>query len=362
MAPDSLRRLFLGALVVLCLAPGLDAQRGRAGRRPPAGGKQAQAKAGTRPGQQSPAAGKPRAAKPDASQTGGPGPAAPTLSEADLVTGAADLARELEEAQRYALHQHFPVLDLDGNGWLSLREAEITLSVERAEYQLLDADHDGRLLEAELLPQKDRILARLGALHPRQPIVVLPPPGPEEVAEAPTPPEEPPAPRVPRFYPAPVHLLAQHDADHSGGLATDEVVALLAEIRLQLSADMVVGQMDQDDSGQLEAGELWPLCFLVARHLPPPTPSSEVDPDAPTDSPAGTEPETLEATSPPLQGRTHFARLDPSADGAIDDTDLRALQSPARLGVRVEAVLSALDENGDGRLSEAEFRRAMGLR
>lgn len=359
MAPDCFRRrLFLVGLVLLGLAPALEAQRG--GKRPRrGGGKPAPQQPFFAPVKPPPKAG----AKPAA-----PVASVPTLSEADLVTGAADLARETDEAQRLALHQHFQVCDLDGNGWLSLREAEMTLSLGRAEYQRLDADRDGRLPEAELEPHKAQVLARLGALHPDEPILVVPEAdapgdargeGTDEVRPAEAEPE-PEAPGARRMYPAPVHLLARYDADRTGGLAIPEVAGLFSEVSLGLSADMVVAQMDLDESGELEARELLPLCFLVARNLPEPLRPPEPEPPAP-DEAAGDAPDPVEAAVPALEARTHFARLDPSGDGAIDDTDLRALQSPARLGIRVEAVLSALDADGDGRLSEPEFRRAMGL-
>lgn len=361
MAPDCFRRrLFLLGFVLLLLAPGLEAQRGkRGGKRPPGGAKGAK---------QDPLAPFFAPVKPDAKgekKPSAPLTSVPTLSEADLVTGVADLTREREEAERLALHQHFAVCDLDGNGWLSLREAEITLSLGRNEYQRLDADRDGRLLEAELEPHKKQILARLGALHPDEPLLVAPgTTAPGATAEEPLEPDpadaEAEGPETRRMYPAPVHLLARYDLDRTGGLAPAEVTALFSEVSLGLSAEMVVAQMDTDESTELESRELVPLCFLVARHLPGPLRPPEPEPTTPVEL-AREEPAPLQAVAPALEARTHFARLDPSGDGAVDDTDLRALQSPARLGIRVEAVLSALDGNGDGRLSEDEFRRAMGL-
>ena len=116
-----------------------------------------------------------------------------------------------------------------------------------------------------------------------------------------------------------------------------------------------VAQMDPDDSGQLESGELSAIAWLVSRHVP----------EALRTQPAPAEP-APEGSGPPLPAEpralvpTHFARLDPGHDGFIDETDLRALQSPSRLDLRFRALLSAMDKDGDGRLSEAEFQASMG--
>ena len=61
-----------------------------------------------------------------------------------------------------------------------------------------------------------------------------------------------------------------------------------------------------------------------------------------------------------LPGPTpHFRRLDPGNDGFVDVNDLRDLLAPARISVRASAVVSALDQDGDGLLSEAEFLGAL---
>jgi Ca2+-binding EF-hand superfamily protein len=305
-------------------------------------------------------AGPPKAKVPPKPEPPKPDP----MKEADQVTAAADHLSELELALAEVLREHFRVCDLDSSGWLSLRECEVTLSLERAEFRRMDRNQDGRLDEAEFSAEGELLLARLGAV----PVEAAPRTGgAEPPLESPV--EEPagavPAPLAPepRAPPAkasepgsmavrPADLLGRYDADASEGIDAPEIEQLFGETGLVLSPELVIAQMDTDDSGELEVPELAAIAWLASKYMP--------ESLRPAPAVAGAvQPERPRARAALLP--THFTRLDPGRDGFIDEADLRALQSPARLDLRFRALLSAMDRDGDGRLSEAEFRASMGV-
>jgi Ca2+-binding EF-hand superfamily protein len=290
------------------------------------------------------------------------------MKEADQVTAAADHRAAIEEAQAQLLAEHFRVCDLDASGWLSLREVEVTLSFDRGDFRRMDASQDGRLDAREFALQGEQLLARLGAA----PVILVkesqeePPSDPHAEPPPEAAPEEPAAlePTVPLGTESgselgsmpvrPRDLLARYDTDQSGGIDASEVQKLFLEAGLVLSSDLVVAQMDPDDSGQLEGDELVAIAWIVSRNVP----EALRPPPAPP-APAG-EPEHSEPPASAARVPTHFGLLDPGADGFIDEADLRALQSPSRLDLRFRVLLSAMDQDGDGRLSPAEFQASMG--
>ena len=391
MGPERMRRSAGVLLALLCLVSALEAQ-GRKGKRrapqhPPAdspkgdkgGGENApfppylqggQTKAPTAPGGKGGAKAGGKAGK--AGAPGAAAPAGPPVQEADRVTATADLLAAREVELERELKEHFKLCDLDGNGWISLREAEVTLSYGRADYRRVDEDQDGRIAPAEFARHGDELLTRLGAAPPPAPETSEParepPATPDaETAEPEPTPAEAPAPALSAaeakgLFPRPQDLLRRYDADASKGLDTAEITRLCSELGQTLSPELVVEQMDPNENGQLEARELGNLCWIVSQHLPEAMRPALTPPPAPEPEPA---PEVAAADEKPhgdarSRALTHFRRLDASEDGVLDETDLRALQSPARLDVRLEAVLSALDANGDGHLTEDEFHASMG--
>lgn len=306
-------------------------------------------------------------AKPAASKPPDP------LAEADAVTGMADHHARMAAAEEQLLQEYFQLCDLDENGWISLREAQGALALERTEYRRVDANQDGRLDAGEFARERRSLLARLGALPEAEPPVTerepaLGPEPPPTTTLAPAPDPAAANPTLPALRSEfgamtvkPGAFLRRFDADQSGGVSGAELEAALAQGGLALSAAQALEVLDRNDSRQLEAGELFPFAWLASKARPAPTAPAETEPTPP---PAGTEvAQPLAKARPPGPGGgSHFSRLDPNADDHIDEADLRALQSPARLDLRLRAVLSALDRDGDGRLSEAEFRAAMGDR
>lgn len=398
MAREWLRPLLLTAALAL-LAVGSEAQgrRGRGGRAGRAGAGRANRGAASAPAAPKPERSEPlppltipgfpsatgaKGAKQPAQPAAGRNPKAgaktpakePTkaakpldpMKAADLVTAAADHAAAQDEANALLAREHFGVCDLDGNGWLSLRETEVTLALTRDEYRRADANQDGRLDLAEFEGEQELVLARLGARPPLAKPETTPEPlrGPlADPLPASSAPSLPPAARAQatnkrraarsdsafgKLLVRPVDLLRRYDLDHSKGIGTTEIEKLFNELGLAFSAEMVMAQMDPNASGELGLRELTPLAWLASKNLP-----ESLRPDS---APTGEPEPASESVSPP---RTHFDLLDPGHDEFIDEADLRALQANVRLEVRLRAVLSALDGDGDGRLSEAEFRASM---
>jgi Ca2+-binding EF-hand superfamily protein len=284
---------------------------------------------------------------------------------------AAKKLRQREKEREREVRAHFEICDLDASSWISYREAEVTLGIEKSEFRLYDEDQDGRISPVEFRDRYQTILGLLGAVRPP----VRPDSGievvePEEgVLEDPGDPFEPvakPDLAFPEVFPSPGDLLEIYDRDRNGGLAESELEALFRDIGGVLSADVVARQMDPDLSGELELSELGPLSMLVSRRLPEPVTgraASEVPVlhelysiTLPRKQPLGAPP------APPriLGPVTQFRRLDLWNDGFIDADDLRQLLSPARVNVRPTAIVAALDLNGDGRLDQAEFLACVG--
>jgi len=384
----SCARLLLGLLALATLGTAVEAQgkRGK-GKRPPAAGKANPGGGGGGGGNLLPGldAPTPQGKKPTGPKGKGKAPAkgaaaakpaAPPdpMKEADRVAAEAEARRALESAEDRRLRELFVLCDLDHNGWLSLREAELVLSFDRAEYRRADLDQDGRLVQKELASQKTLVFARLGAPPEPEPSPSPPAPeapapaAPESATAAPTPAAEVPlAPRararealaLPGVFPRPSDLLQRYDQDASQALDAAEVERLLVDLGLDLSAPLLVAQMDPDKSGALAAVELLPLSLLASKHMPEALrPNARKAQAAP---PVASAPPAKEAPARPsaLAAMTPFGRLDRDHDGFISEQDLRSMEGLARLDARVGVLLAALDGDGDRRLSRDEFERAM---
>jgi Ca2+-binding EF-hand superfamily protein len=390
--------LFLLALTSLALAP--DAQGKKGGKKGGKGGGAPKA-AGKRPGAgkpapmipgfDAPAGGAPKkpagpqGKKPAAgkgAKGSGKKPAVASLdpmTEADRVAEEARARAELESADEKRLKELFQLCDLDQNGWISLREAELVLSFDRSEYRRADSDQDGRLVAREYSAQKTLVFARLGAPPPPAaqekpaPESAAAPQAPDELPTEPTPAktraaqkETRPGARaraaaqaLPGVFPRPSDLLQRYDQDQSQSLGTEEVERLLVDLGLEFSAPLVVAQMDPDQSGALEPLELGPLSLLASRHMP-----ESLKPTPPTASPAEVVATPEEPAKPAKRGSTldamtPFGRLDRDKDGFVGESDLAAMQGVARTDARLGALLSALDQDGDRKVSRAEFEQAM---
>ena len=272
--------------------------------------------------------------------------------------------REAEAARRIEQERaaHFRICDSDRNGWISWREAEFALLMDREEYWLYDKNADGKIDPAEFEARYAAVLAQVGGLP------VLREELQAKIREA-EPPELTPIESKPdaKHYLAPADLVLAYDADENDGLDLIEITQMFHALAVDLSPDVALSQMDRNNTGTLELGELGPLTRIMGERLlpgdeaPRELDDSEVFSRLYSSSRPRLQPEGAAPLPPLIPGPvSHFRRLDVDDDGFIDAVDLQLLISPSRIDVRPTAVLAALDRDGDGRLDESEFLRSVG--
>ena len=231
-------------------------------------------------------------------------------------------------------------MDLDGNGWLSLREVAAGLGFDRGRFRVFDIDHDGRFDFDEYKSFYVREVA--AGYTPAEPRTTL---GARKETQ--------------RRDPTQLRVAFDHDLD--GALDLREFAALLTEYG-QKGVDARAAFQNADSNGdqRLDVKELG----RVASFLDPivQSVSGAAQPMA-RDLAAlfGTRVERGTAALPPLiQGPVPlFWRLDLDGDGYIEDEDLGVLQGTTHLPISVRAVRSALDRDGDGKLSALELAQAL---
>ncbi|HED64765.1 MAG TPA: hypothetical protein ENJ09_04330 [Planctomycetes bacterium] len=341
-------------------------------------------------------------------------------SAEELAREAEEHDRQLREELEATAHERCRACDLDGNGWLSYREVQAMLGVSKSDFLEFDTNQDGRWTLAEFLGRDASMLDLLGsasapiptaeelarrreelarplprsteigarsagpaasarressppidpapraepAAAPEGDSGESPPASTLDTARSPAPGPHRPAPRssrprptIPaglRLYPSPGQLLALYDQDQSGGLAVAEVDVIVERIGNELSSALIVQQTDQNESGELELPELGALAFFVSERLSPEI-RQDVEELSRTTPGTGADDESAAAAGP-------FARLDHDHDGRITARDLRALAGGISPVIRIEAVIAALDRNGDGGIDPREFRLALTVR
>jgi len=337
---------FLLLLLALCLiAPGADAQRGKKKKTPLP---------------------RPPVEDPNPERT------------AELARIAAEREAERRAEIERDVPLHFRLCDLDESGWVSFREAEVTLGIDKDEFRRSDGDGDGRIGLTEFASRYQRMLDLLGPIHapvptteelerravaggsdaPFDPRLAVVPDSPvrrepttvELVERTPVEVEKQPRPKRPRptgaaaLFPSPGQLLALYDADQSNGLSLQEVRTIVLLLGDDLSPELILQQTDRDETGELEMRELAPLAYFASKRMP-------VD---------ASPPEPVQASTLPQRATPGFSRLDVNADGLVEATDLMRLLDGTRTVVRLSTVIAVLDRDGDGGLSDAEFRAALG--
>ena len=335
----SVQRLLIPGIALGCLL--LAASSSRAQSLSPQGQNTASQGAARKPGSQ-----KPKKAQEKKRET-----------EADRVVEDSELQARLAAERERLLEEHFLVCDLDENGWISFREATTILGISRKEFRRYDTDGDGDIDSEEFRERARTILGLLGAL-------------PSPKSEPPADSSQPAAKKRSKRPPAieVETLLERFDGDASGSLDPQELRKLFELTEADLSSALISERMDPNGSGALEANELRPLATLMTElRLELPLAATLADDPEGTNfedlyrpARAPERPSSLTSGPPRLEGPlSHFRRLDLWNDGYIDENDLRQLIAPARVEVRVAAILSALDTDGDNRLSEDEFRTAL---
>ncbi len=196
---------------------------------------------------------------------------------------------ELERAKVY-----FRASDRDGNGWISLAEAQAALELDRRRFSQFDRNQDGRITPGEFERAYRKTWERIGAFKP--PIVepgsegerllaelagraaeegapagegeeedlghdVLPPeerarsiaelfgrPEPRDLGE-----DAPPAP--PRVR-GPVPIFLRLDIDRDGGITARDLDELSRPLQLPVRGNTVLAMLDRDENGRVDAAEL----------------------------------------------------------------------------------------------------------
>lgn len=256
-----------------------------------------------------------------------------------LAASAQDIDHESLE------REYFAICDHDADGWISYREAKVSLQTTRAEYKVYDTNWDGRVTPEEF---GARYLAVVGVTG------VFPKPKPgEDLTLA--------------ITRTPAELRSAYDRDADNALDKSELRQVLADYgREELSSELLLTKLDRDLNGKLESEELKNLSRLLAGPRLNMTTMTKPD-DLPKSveelfgAPLARE-ESLDATPLPsrIQGPVPvFFRLDFDANGTLSIEDLRSLQSPLQLKARAGAVLATLDTNEDGTVSREEFRAAL---
>lgn len=246
--------------------------------------------------------------------------------------------------------EYFETCDHDGDGFVTLAEAERSLELDRDAFAQYDAalgpqGRDGRITADEFAARYLETIERQGAFKP--PLTasggVVPPLRTSE------------------------QLRVAYDASSNGFLSQEEVARALEDYQVEsVSAKEAMEQLDADRNGRLDLGEIAALELMIEKAVKTLQWAPEFEgaesvlalfgaiqerPRVP-----GTAPGTPIIVGPvPV-----FHRLDLDRDASISMDDLLALQSPTRLEVRPSTVLADLDIDGDGALSEEEFRRALG--
>ncbi len=294
--------------------------------------------------------------------------------KAELIRIAEEREAEKRAEIEAATPLHFRLCDLDQSGWVSFREARATLSLDKEDFRSSDGDGDGRLSLDEFRDRHVRLLEQFGPVNaplptteeleriavaegsevPFAPRTAEPPatpavrpPSKVESTERAQPAKRPRTMRPPArraALPAPGQLLTLYDADTSRGLGLEEVTKVVRQLGGDLSPELLLQQTDRDETGELELHELGPLAFFAADRLPQGMRPADPVPTA-----------SLERVPHP-----YHRRLDVDGSGAVAIGDLRRLLKGARPALRLSTLIAVLDDDGDGELSESEFRRALG--
>jgi hypothetical protein len=238
----------------------------------------------------------------------------------------------------------FEQCDRDEGGWISFVEAREALGITREEFFSFDRDRDARIDREEWSQRYRTVVERTGGF-PTPKIAASAGAAPPRSAE---------------------QLRNAFDTDFDGGLGASELAQFLRDYPVPaLTPELILAQLDGNADLRLDLGEVGVLAALldsVRQQLGP----AALRPERATSvlelfgqpeergNNALPEPPRLAGPLPV------FERLDTNHDGFLSDKDLFELQYPLTLPVRGAGVIAALDRDGDGRLSLAEFQAALG--
>jgi len=191
---------------------------------------------------------------------------------------------EAEKAQRQLASQFFSIADYDGNGWISFREAQQSLGIDKPRYLVYDKDRDGRVTEEEYVAVSIETWRRYGAFkaptpNPNDPAAIalaesLAAGGTlEEEAEAlapltasslnelfgtvkrrvvreNTPPE-------PDQIIGPVPSYRRLDFDDDGGIGKEDLDLLIFGSGIEIRPNALIATFDADGDGKISEAEFY---------------------------------------------------------------------------------------------------------
>ncbi len=254
--------------------------------------------------------------------------------------------RAVQLADEAQLRDWFKICDHNRNGWISYSEAAYSLRFSRGRFQVFDTDRDGRLVPAEFQEfYMNSILSSGSFTKPRAKRGAGPPPSR-----------------------SPEQLRAAYDRDLDGALSEIELSQLLLDYeQATADPDSLLEALDVNGDLELSLDELPGLHAILYPEVAPEIPQvADKAPPSILELFGEVVPRPSEGNSPPQPPQIGgpvppFARLDIDRDGYISASDLETLLRPIHLGLRPRALLNTLDTDGDLRLSEEEFDRALGL-
>jgi Ca2+-binding EF-hand superfamily protein len=269
------------------------------------------------------------------------GKSAPPPPKSHTTIGTADSAAKPPAATELkSPEEYFEACDYNGDGVISFNEANASLALDAASFQVYDADRDGLISLGEFKARYQSILDNGGAF-----------PMPIAKAKSRKPPRRTPA-----------ELLAQYDKNDDQALDVREIKAALEDYQIGLlDPEMALDKLDKDGSKRLEIGELEEFANILS----PASAAKRVKLAKSIDELFGKKVprEVREDTTllpPQIVGPVSpFRRLDLDGSGGISAKDLNELQRPVMLSVRINAVVATLDVDHDGVISEKEFWESM---
>lgn len=259
----------------------------------------------------------------------------------------APLPNNLDEQEE----EYFTTCDYDANGWISYREAESSLQLNRDGFAQYDANDDGQITREEFHDRYTELIQRVGLFRIPTPI--------GQVETTPAAPIEPGA--APAFPATSQAFVDTYDRNVDGRLDASEVGPAATALGFPgIDPIAVLTLLDKDGSNFIEPAEITALVQGLnasgATITAPKATSVEELFGASLERPyfVGATPRP-----PFIQGPViPFRRLDANNNGFIEVIDLEQLSVSAHTVIRPSAVLAGLDRDGDGRLSPDELKAA----
>ena len=250
---------------------------------------------------------------------------------------------------------YFQLCDHDENNWISFRESAYSLRHSRQEFATYDTDRDGRIQREEFAARYSLVIDNQGDFAPPKARIEDYFSAGNAVSGA----------LGSEFEPTDEsRVLDRFDLNGSAAIELGELPPLIEFWRLSvhITPPQVLEAIDEDLSSALELAEMSALidvlkiaqkkfngAVLSLDELSGLSPEIDLQPE---------ERSSIASIDRSKAPTVHFDRLDQNGDRFIDTEDLRLLQSPMQLSVRTNAVIAAIDADGDGKVSEAEFAAA----